>query len=233
MPDERLSGRLSEDGEQTRRKRKLMPDELLIERRSCKGEKANFWPQNWLKNDLTNSCEIWTTITRSALSLLNANAKFTTTLNLVLMSTLKKLPASNLPLDAMRAPLAPPPDLPLALIAHYSYPCQFLEGMLLSPKGIQNDSDLDNPQVNVCDSCYKSLTSSSVRGPPKFAIANGLFMGVLPVEFHDLTRTELSMTALAQSSHCISAIHGGSHKKLKSHSYAFAKNRKYLLDTFE
>ena len=41
-------------------------------------------------------------------------------------------------------------------------------------------------------------------------------------EFLDLNRTELAMIALCQHSHWVSMIHGGVHKKLRSHSYAFA-----------
>ncbi|POM80230.1 Hypothetical protein PHPALM_1963 [Phytophthora palmivora] len=57
--------------------------------------------------------------------------------------------------------------------------------------------------------------------PPKFAIANGLYMGRLPTDLEDSTITENAMLNLAQPMHYMSVVRGGKHASLRSHVYFF------------
>jgi hypothetical protein len=84
-------------------------------------------------------------------------------------------------------------DLPLVLYNHYVFqpPCKILENMLLSIGGILSHPPLllDSPQLSICTTCFESFKKVSYNGPPQFAIANGLYMGILPKKHHSLTRT--------------------------------------------
>lgn len=75
--------------------------------------------------------------------------------------------------------------------------------------------------IQVCSSCDKSLSRSSSQSPPKFAIANGLYMGVLPSRFNDTSMTEHVMVNLSQPTKFLTVIRGGKHSALRSHSYFF------------
>ena len=144
--------------------------------------------------------------------------------NLVLSTSLTSKGLEDLPLEEMRAKLAGPSDLPYNLRLYYSpcEECHQLAGLLLSKAGVRTNhpSSPISPTVTMCTSCEVSLKTLSTGGPPKFAIANGNFMGRLPCEFDDVTRTELAMTSLAQSSMFLSTVQGGRHKCLRSHSYS-------------
>jgi hypothetical protein len=90
---------------------------------------------------------------------------------------------------------------------------------MLSKAGIScNGSDI---LLNFCKSCETSLSNEDSNSPPKFAIANGLWIGSLPMRFHDTSRIENSMMNLAQSNAAIFTIVGGHNRKLTSHIYSF------------
>ena len=94
-----------------------------------------------------------------------------------------------------------------------------LSGMLLSMRGVKQENG--KTFLRMCKPCLHSLKRSSrSNSPPKFAIANGLFMGLLPQGFADTTSIEHAMTNLAQPCHFISVTRGGSKRILKSHASA-------------
>lgn len=146
--------------------------------------------------------------------------------NLVLSTNLHHFSVDELPINALRERLRPPINLPPSLVSFYtpSTPCKQLAGILLSSFGVFSHPPLlpECPRISICESCHSSLSNLKVHGPPKFAIANGNYMGILPEEFHDLSYTELAMTALAQNSVWLSVVKGGPHRNIRSHSYAFA-----------
>jgi hypothetical protein len=54
---------------------------------------------------------------------------------------------------------------------------------------------------------------------PKFAIANGLAIGILPSQFDNATITEHSLCNLGQSVVFVTTYVGGKHKSIRSHTY--------------
>jgi hypothetical protein len=63
-----------------------------------------------------------------------------------------------------------------------------LEGIMLSKAGIScNGSDI---LLSFCKSRETSLSNEDSSSRPKFAIANELWMGSLPMHFHDTSRVE-------------------------------------------
>jgi hypothetical protein len=124
-------------------------------------------------------------------------------------------------LDRMKARLNPPVGLPRPLLDPYdvSNLVPALTGILLSKVGVDSAGAVVSGVF--CRPCYNSLMTERVKGPPKFAVANGRFIGVLPSQFKDSTLTESAMLNLGQSTHCMSVVRGGQHKTIRSHSYVF------------
>ncbi|KAI3633922.1 hypothetical protein MIR68_007526 [Amoeboaphelidium protococcarum] len=142
-----------------------------------------------------------------------------------------QLRLSQAPLEQMAAKLAFPRDTDVKfhenLRGFYdvALQCRDLSGMMLSKKGlIINDDPTKEPQLIFCKPCLTSLKNKQYKNPPKFAIANGLWIGWLPDKFTDTRRIEYAMTNRAQSSAYIKAVVGGQHKKIISHAYAFLSN---------
>ena len=103
-------------------------------------------------------------------------------------------------LESMRTKLVFPPDLDKDLSDYYdvsSY-SEKLKGIMLSKGGISLN-DFGDVNLSICDTCKVSLKNTS-NTPPKFAIANGLYIGVLPDEYYDTTKTEYALLNRAQSS---------------------------------
>jgi hypothetical protein len=127
-------------------------------------------------------------------------------------------------LESMRNKLVFPLDLDSDLCDFYdmsSY-SHMLQGIMLSKGGIVLD-DLGEVILSICTSCKRSLTTnSSSKTPPKYAIANGLFIGMLPLEFKDTTRTEHALLNRAQSSAFVMTAIGGYNRKMSSHAYSFS-----------
>jgi len=70
----------------------------------------------------------------------------------------------------------------------------FLRGTLLSPRGIYPSNEgSGTPQLCICNECMYSLNRRKCHTPPKFAIANGLWIGSLDEPL--MTRTEELMVA--------------------------------------
>ena len=61
-----------------------------------------------------------------------------------------------------------------------------LDGLMLYKPAVRPSSD-GNVILDICTQCYSSLRRASM---PKFALANCLYRGHLPSQFHDLTWVE-------------------------------------------
>ncbi len=71
-------------------------------------------------------------------------------------------------------------------------------------------------------SCKRSLIANySSNTTPKYAIANGLFIGMLPLEFKDTTNAEHVLLNRVQSSAFVRTAVGGCNRKMTFHTYSF------------
>ncbi|POM81938.1 Hypothetical protein PHPALM_34 [Phytophthora palmivora] len=127
---------------------------------------------------------------------------------------------SNL-LRVMKVRLRSQPNLPPGLQNCYdaSDLNGALGGILLSRAGIIEFEG--KVKLQICIPCKTSLLDKKRAHPPKFAIANGLWMGRVPAIFEDSTFTENAMLKLSQPMHYISVVRGGKHSSLRSHAYFF------------
>lgn len=50
-------------------------------------------------------------------------------------------------------------------------------------------------QFVLCTQCLRSLTGSNVSKPPKYAVANGLFIGQLPEHLQGMTVSDLAVVS--------------------------------------
>ncbi|KAF1793289.1 hypothetical protein GQ600_2610 [Phytophthora cactorum] len=94
------------------------------------------------------------------------------------------------------------------------------EGVLISSKGVLNGG-LD---LRICNPCFMSLMNKVLRSPPpppRFAIANGLYIGWLPDKYADTSPTEHAMVSLTQSTKLLTVVRGGLHTAIRSHVYYF------------
>lgn len=124
-------------------------------------------------------------------------------------------------IGAMKKRLKAPSGLPLKLMQCYDVSEQIPElgGLLLSLKGISNvDGRL---ALRICKPCYHSLVSKRATHAPKFAIANGLYIGWLPDDFNDTNVTEHAMLNLAQPTKMLAVVRGGHHTAIRAHAYYF------------
>jgi hypothetical protein len=116
-----------------------------------------------------------------------------------------------------------PDDLPGGLSGCYD--CSELaperSGMLLSRTAVCGFQD---PYLRqrwwsmVCHVCDRSVMLGKV---PKFAIANGFFLGRLPNQLDDLTLPERMMTQLATICSMTRVMRGGRHRCIRSHCVGF------------
>ncbi|ETM46468.1 hypothetical protein L914_08643 [Phytophthora nicotianae] len=131
----------------------------------------------------------------------------------------KTVRASPQLLKAMAKRLKSPQGLHEELLMCYDVSSQIpaLKGALLSPMGINNGGR----ELYVCKPCFNSLMNKKLRSPPKFAIANGLYIGLLPEEYMDTNATEHAMLGLAQSTRMLTVVRGGNHSAIRAHAYYF------------
>ena len=92
-----------------------------------------------------------------------------------------------------------------------------MRGALLSPRGLVRNSD-SKPcgLLQVCSSCYNSLKSNS-KLPPKFAVAKGFDIGILPKDLLDASWIERAMSSVTSVAASITVLRGGRHKSLRGH----------------
>jgi hypothetical protein len=96
-----------------------------------------------------------------------------------------------------------------------------LDGIMISPRGIHSytdEHDTLRAWVSVCRECDHSI---QCRMLPKFAIANGFFVGRLEQHLQDLTIPERFMTQLASIMAMTCVMRGGRHRCIRSHCIAF------------
>lgn len=113
----------------------------------------------------------------------------------------KDIEYSSSLLSAMKARLTPPPNLPESLRVYYDASAmhQCFNCMLLSKAGIILEDQ--RVKLQICTPCLQSLSNKKLSKPPKFAIANGLYIGSIPSVFDDTTLTENAMLNLSQPTH--------------------------------
>jgi hypothetical protein len=63
------------------------------------------------------------------------------------------------------------------------------EGRLLEPRGVKVDEGTGRTNVNVCKSCFNELKQDSTK-PPRYSLANDLWIGRVPQELEVLTFPE-------------------------------------------
>lgn len=85
----------------------------------------------------------------------------------------------------------------------------------MSPRGCVDG------QLQFCKTCLAELTNEERTKPPKFSIANGNYIGLLPVMFSALTQAEVSLVSMGSYITKIVNVHGGIGKKLVGHSTVF------------
>ncbi|OWZ07500.1 hypothetical protein PHMEG_00020100 [Phytophthora megakarya] len=124
-------------------------------------------------------------------------------------------------MKSLKLRLKGPPNLDANLRLYYdtSDIDPSFQGLLLSRRGILV-GELSTI-LQICLSCRTSLLDKQRANPPKFAIANGLYMGSLPREFQDSTFIENSMLNMAQPMYFILIVRGGKYASLRPHSYFF------------
>lgn len=134
-------------------------------------------------------------------------------------SCVETLPYGSLPLEEMKSKLVYPPNLSIHLIRFYDVSQVYpeLRGCLLSDKGIS----VDRGEFNFCEQCIDHLRNKRTKNPPKFAIANGNFIGSLPDDLKDLKPTEVAMVSLAGHITQVVNVQGGIGRKLIGHSTVF------------
>ncbi|OWY98983.1 hypothetical protein PHMEG_00030104 [Phytophthora megakarya] len=127
--------------------------------------------------------------------------------------------------ENMQERLKGPSNLPLELLTSYSVSdlVPELHGILLSRNGIKHIEERE-PQLQICSSCFQSLRNKRLKKCPKFAIANGLFIGKLPDKFADTIMTKNAMLNRAQPMRYLAVVRGGKHASLRSHAYMFRSN---------
>lgn len=134
-------------------------------------------------------------------------------------SNIHVLSYGDLPLAEMQSKLVYPPNLSFHLIRFYDVSSIYpeLRGCLISDKGIS----IEKGEFNFCDDCIDHLKSKKTCNPPKFAIANGNFIGALPENLQDIKPSEVAMVSLAGHITQIVNVQGGIGKKLVGHSTVF------------
>ncbi len=125
----------------------------------------------------------------------------------------------DLPLFNMKLRLRPHIQLPRDLVSQYSlgFLDYRLNNMLLSIGGFISDTHM----VNVCISCLNSLKNDDCSNPPKYAIANGFAIGVLPEHLYDSTWPEFAMVKTMSVIATTTILRGGKNRAMKSHAMVF------------
>jgi hypothetical protein len=122
--------------------------------------------------------------------------------------------------SAIQERLIAPADIPEVLAAQYSceHVHESLAQLLLSSKGVR--AIAIGVELTLCDTCHASLSKESTH-PPKFAIANGFFIGRLPEHLAEATWIETIMTQLVTVVAQTRVMRGGRHRAIRSHCMVF------------
>jgi hypothetical protein len=112
------------------------------------------------------------------------------------------------------------------LLSQYSISHPLLEGLLLSPDGVNFDS-LGRTAItlNSCHECQQSIMNKKTDLPPRFSIANGFAIGKLPQSLWDQsTHVEFRCTSLITVAASRLVISGGPHGQLRGHVHLYDNN---------
>jgi len=90
--------------------------------------------------------------------------------------------------------------------AEFLYQNSKLDGLMLDKRGVENIS-ATKATVRICTECRSSLAKSKI---PRFALANKLYRGILPVQFQDLTWVEEMVCAIYRNTAHITRLYGSS-----------------------
>ncbi|GMF12525.1 unnamed protein product [Phytophthora lilii] len=113
--------------------------------------------------------------------------------------------------------------LPTDLVQQYRCPACItkLAGTMVSPRGITqytDENDYSRAWLSVCNEGDHAIQLGLL---PKFAIANGFFVGRLQPMLREQTVPERMMTQLTNVSAMARVMRGGRHKCIRSHCIAF------------
>ncbi|KAF1789114.1 hypothetical protein GQ600_9937 [Phytophthora cactorum] len=111
---------------------------------------------------------------------------------------------------------------PLTIYQNYRAPPHVdgLESVMVLPRGVHcyiDKNGCPNARMSVCKTCDDSICADRL---PKFAVANGCFIGRLPKPLRRLTIPERFMTQLASIGAMARVMRGGRHH-IRSHCVAF------------
>jgi ASC-1-like (ASCH) protein len=104
----------------------------------------------------------------------------------------------------------------------------FVVNLMLSPHGI-NDRGRREATINICTSCHNSLLNGQkqirtgrrdVLRPPKFAIANGFWIGLLPADLQAASIADLAVVTPFRKVARLVYLQCGRQRQLRSHVYS-------------
>ena len=127
-------------------------------------------------------------------------------------------------LQAFTIKLQIPGDLPELLRSYYD--CSIFDSRLsniaLCKEGFHISEDTDfGYKMCICSSCYASLSNKRTKSPPKLAIANGFYIGLLPEALFNSTDIEHSLCATVNVAMRSTTMRSGQNAALNSHSICF------------
>lgn len=93
-----------------------------------------------------------------------------------------------------------------------------LSGVALSPRGVRCVEQLQ--ELCLCSSCHRSLARVSGK-PPRHAIANGFYIGVLPCQMLDSTWLEMKLMSMVSVRMSVGVVRGGANRVIRSHVSLF------------
>lgn len=98
-----------------------------------------------------------------------------------------------------------------------------LDGMVLSDNGTEKDVNVVRMGflqffsfLQFCLSCFRSLSSKTCK-PPKFSIANGFDIGILPPHVQDSTKVERRLSSVTALAVPMTVLQGGKHTFIQGH----------------
>lgn len=118
-----------------------------------------------------------------------------------------------------RNKLKPRKEIPEVLKKHYDESAWIprMYCVMLSPAGVEkNEEGFGTGAMYVCRQCYRSMGTES-ETPPKFSIANGFDIGVLPVRLQSTTSIERRLTSMTSVWVPLTVLSGGKHMYIKGH----------------
>lgn len=115
--------------------------------------------------------------------------------------------------------LYPREEYHVDLLSQYSIDHRLLSSIFLSPRGFNSEANT----IAICNQCSSAMRKKSAKDvPPKFAIANGFAVGLLPQHLWDkCTPVHFRVTAKKTLAASRLVISGGPHGHLNGHVSIF------------